>query len=328
MLVFCCWRSAMNAHLIFSCRAGKLWSTPRAQGKPRLHAIATNCSKSISGRRSEAQHIQLTEKRIRLPLLISEKSVFSWLFFPSFLVWVRPGKLNASNCQCSWIIFFSSLNQHPGLGCHLQCLPCRHRWHQWQHHWQHHWPHRQPHLQCQDQVRHPVFSEPCGLDEKKTEHRNSRFGSASSELYGELFPSVRVAMEIWYTQNTLMHWWTSEWAYFEISDFLNSLVSMNFLGWTLSLKGFSSGVAEQWCAGSSVGMRSAVLDEVTALQWRSRRLLQILRAWKDLWIWCGNGSKKAIKSPFIQPVCAFCSYRHFCRTPTIGGGKPTESFKT
>ena len=29
-------------------------------------------------------------------------------------------------------------------------------------------------------------------------------------------------------------------------------------------------------------MRSAVLDEVTALQWRSRRLLQILRAWKEV----------------------------------------------
>ena len=59
-------------------------------------------------------------------------------------------------------------------------------------------------------------------------------------------------------------------------------------------------------------MRSAVLDEVAALQWRSRRLLQILRAWKDPWIWCGNNAKtyvtitvlvihtvKTIKSPFI-----------------------------
>ena len=148
----------------------------------------------------------------------------------------------------------------------------------------------------------------------------SRFGSANleviqfvvaKELYGKLFPSVRVAMEIWYTQNTLMHWWTSEWAFVEISEFLDSLLLMNFLGWTLFWR-FCSGVAEKWCAGSSVGMRSAVLDEVTALQWRSRRLLQILRAWKDPWIWCGNGSKisvtntalanntvKTMKSPFI-----------------------------
>ena len=71
---------------------------------------------------------------------------------------------------------------------------------------------------------------------------DSRFGSANlevirffaaKELYGKLFPSVRVAMEIWYTQNTLIHWWTSEWAFVEISEFLDSLLLMNFLGWTL-----------------------------------------------------------------------------------------------
>ena len=38
-----------------------------------------------------------------------------------------------------------------------------------------------------------------------------------------------------------------------------------------------------------LGMRSAVLDEATALQWRSRRLSHILRAWKDRSVeTCGN----------------------------------------
>lgn len=59
--------------LDFSCRATTVWSTPRAQGKPRLHAIATKCSKSISGARSEAQHTPAHANSSRSCSAITEK---------------------------------------------------------------------------------------------------------------------------------------------------------------------------------------------------------------------------------------------------------------
>lgn len=59
--------------LDFSCRATTVWSTPRAQGKSRLYAIATKCSKSVSGTRSEAQHSPAHTNSSRSCSAITEK---------------------------------------------------------------------------------------------------------------------------------------------------------------------------------------------------------------------------------------------------------------
>ena len=358
LVVFCCWRSAMNANasLIFPAEPRQYDRRHARKGSPVFMPSPRNAANPFPAQGVRHNTLSLTEKRIRLPLLISETVFFHVFFSPVFLLgwyflrndtWkVERFKLFVS-LDILFLVFEATPrawlpSPMPSMSAPVTpvatplATPLA-------------TPAATPPMPGPGQAssflralrvgweknRASFFSEqkqPFWLGEAESHLVKVANDSVAKELYGQLFPSVRVAMELWYTQT---HWCIDELQSLFWDIRVSQLLSFNEYSWmNVILEVFSSGVAEKWCAGSSVGMRSAVLDEVTALQWRSRRLLQILRAWKDPWIWCGNGSKisvtitvlaintvKTMKSPsigqesalqwtlcwFYSQLSAFCS---------------------